>query len=61
MAAGYFLKIDALGNLHWNTHDALLGLQVRHPAGGFFSPSRVLVLPAQQTSGTSMNAACSQR
>lgn len=28
VAAGYFLKIDALGNLHWNTHDALLGLQV---------------------------------
>lgn len=29
VAAGYFLKIDALGNLHWNSHDALLGLQVR--------------------------------
>lgn len=31
VAAGYFLKIDALGNLHWNTHDALLGLQCALP------------------------------
>ncbi|KAL4457963.1 hypothetical protein ABPG75_012828 [Micractinium tetrahymenae] len=31
VAAGYFLKIDALGNLHWNSHDALLGLQCALP------------------------------
>jgi hypothetical protein len=31
VVSGYFLHIDALGNLHWNAHDALLGLQCAAP------------------------------
>lgn len=31
VAAGYFLHLDPLGSLHWNTHDALLGLKCAVP------------------------------
>ncbi|PSC67454.1 Qa-SYP3 Sed5p Syntaxin 5-type isoform A [Micractinium conductrix] len=31
VASGYFLHIDALGNMHWNAHDAMLGLQCALP------------------------------
>lgn len=31
VGAGYFLHLDALGNFHWNQHDALLGLQCALP------------------------------
>ena len=31
VAAAYFLHLDALGGMHWNAHDALLGLQCALP------------------------------
>ena len=31
VAAGYLLHLDPLGGLHWNTHDALLGLKCAVP------------------------------
>ena len=42
VAAGYFLHIDPLGGLHWNSHDALLGLKCAVP---ILVMDAVLMLP----------------
>ena len=42
VAAGYFLHLDPLGGLHWNSHDALLGLKCAVP---ILIMDAVLMLP----------------
>lgn len=49
VTAGYFLHIDALGNMHWNQHDALLGLQCALP---ILALDAALMLPDYSPSTT---------
>lgn len=54
VAGGYFLHIDALGGMHWNAHDAVLGLQCAAPV---LVLDALLMLP-DYSPGTTQKVGC---